>query len=105
MREVPGILGYSGSKGSKLEVSWELPEALGRSQGLEMLRTQGKQAGSKGSKLEVRHLSWGFRKAPGKFQRPRDAQGARGVSWEFPEASGRSQGPRDAQRVRGTSWE
>ena len=56
----------------------------------------------------MRGLSWGLPKTPGKFQRPRDAQGAkraRGVSWGFPEASGRSQRPRDAQRVRGASWE
>ena len=55
----------------------------------------------------MRGLSWGLPKAPGKFQRPRDAQvarGSRGVSWGFPEASGRSQGPRDAQGVRGASW-
>ena len=56
----------------------------------------------------MRGLSWGLSKAPGKFQKPRDAQGARGarrVSWGFPEASGRSNGPRDAQGVRGASWE
>ena len=35
----------------------------------------------KGSKLEVRGVSWGLPKAPGKFQRPRDAQGAREASW------------------------
>ena len=62
-------------------MSWGLPEALGRSHGLEMLRGQGEQAGRKGSKLEVRGVSWGLPKAPGKFQGPRDAQGARGVSW------------------------
>ena len=56
----------------------------------------------------MRGVSWGLHKAPGKFQRARDVQqarGARGVSWGFPEASGRSQGPRDAQGVRGASWE
>ena len=56
----------------------------------------------------MRCLSWGLPKASGKFQRPRDAQGARGargVSWEFPEASWRSQGSRYAQGVRGASWE
>ena len=58
MREVPGTQGCSGSKGSKLGVSWELPEALGRSQDLEMLRGQGEQAGSKGSKLGARGASW-----------------------------------------------
>ena len=82
MREIPGTQGYSGSKGSKLGVSWELPEALGRSQGLEMLRGQGEQAGRKGSKLEVRGVSWGLPKAQGKFQGPRYAKGARGASWE-----------------------
>ena len=51
MREVPGTQGCSGNKGSKLGVSWGLPEALGRSHGLEMLRGQGKQAGSEGSEL------------------------------------------------------
>ena len=51
MREVPGTQGYSGSKGSKLGVSLGLPEALGRSQGLEMLR-------GKGSKLGARGASW-----------------------------------------------
>ena len=40
-----------------------------------MLRGQGEQAGSEG-------MSWGLPKAPGKFKRPRDAQGARGASWE-----------------------
>ena len=29
----------------------------------------------------MRGVHWGLPKAPGKFQRPRDAQGARGVSW------------------------
>ena len=58
MRKVPGTQGYSGSNGSKLGVSWELPEALGRSQGLEMLRGQGEQVGSKGSKLGARGASW-----------------------------------------------
>ena len=58
MREVPGTQGYSGSKGSKPGVSLGLPEALGRSQGLEMLRGQGEQAGSKGSKLGAREASW-----------------------------------------------
>ena len=53
----------------------------------------------------MRGLSWGLPKVPGKFQRPRDAQGARGVSWGFLKASGSSQGPRDAQGVRGASWE
>ena len=47
-----------------------------------MLRGQGEQAGRKGSKLEVRGVSLGLSKAPGKFQGPRDAQGARGASWE-----------------------
>ena len=75
MREVPGTQGCSGSKGSKLGVSWGLPEALGRSHGLEMFR-------GKGSKLEMRGVSWGLPKAPGKFQGPRDAQGARGANWE-----------------------
>ena len=54
-----------------------------------MLREQGEQAGSKGLEL-------GLPKAPGKFQRPRDAQGARGargVSWGFPEVSGGPRGP------------
>ena len=82
MREVPGTQGCSGSKGSKLGVSWGLTEALGRSHGLEMLRGQGEQAERKGSKLEVRGVSWRLPKAPGKFQGPRDAQGARGASWE-----------------------
>ena len=82
VREVSWTQGCSGSKGSKLGVSWGLSEALGRSQGLEMLKGQGEQARSKGSKLEVREVSWGLPKAPGKFQRPRDAHGARGASWE-----------------------
>ena len=47
-----------------------------------MLREQGKQAGSEGSELEARGVSWGLSKAPGKFQGPRYAQGARGASWE-----------------------
>ena len=58
MREVPGTQECSGSKGSKLRVSWGLSEALGRFQGLEMLRGQGEQAGSKGSKLGARGSSW-----------------------------------------------
>ena len=47
-----------------------------------MLRGQGEQAGRKGSQLEVRGVSWGLPKAPGKFQGPRYAQGARVASWE-----------------------
>ena len=47
-----------------------------------MLRKYGEQAGSKGSELEARGVSWGLSKAPRKFQGPRDAQGAKGASWE-----------------------
>ena len=48
--------GYQGARGA----SWSelgLPEALG-SQYLEILRGQGEQAGSKGSKLGAREASW-----------------------------------------------
>ena len=48
MREVPGTQGCSGSKGSKLGVSWGISEAIGRSHGLEMLRGQGEQAAEQG---------------------------------------------------------
>ena len=40
------------------------------------------QAGSKRKQEEARGVSWGLSKAPGKFQGPRYAQGARGASWE-----------------------
>ena len=88
-----------------------------------MLRGQGEQAVSEGSKLVARGASWGLPKAPGRFQGPRDAQGegsklgARGVSWEHWEQAGDFlkphgfsrdpwifQGPRDAQGVRGSKF-
>ena len=40
------------------------------------------RAGSKGNKLGAREASWRLPEAPGRFQGPRDAQGARGASWE-----------------------
>ena len=46
-----------------------------------MLREQGQQAESKGSKL-------GFPEVPGRFQGSRDAQGVRGASWERGEQAG-----------------
>ena len=45
-------------------------------------------------------MSWGLLEAPGRFQRARNALGARGASWE--QAVGASSGPR---KVPGMLWE
>ena len=56
-----------------------MPQESSRDPG--MLREQGQQAESKGSKL-------GFPEVPGRFQGSRDAQGVRGASWERGEQAG-----------------
>ena len=47
-----------------------------------MLWEQGEQAGSEGSELGAGEASWGLPEAPGRFQGPRDALGAREASWK-----------------------
>ena len=75
-----------------------------------MLWEQGEQAGSEGSKLGARGASWGLPEAPGRFQGPRHALGARGASWEWGEQAGSkgsklgaSWGPSKVPRTQGCS--
>ena len=44
----------------------------------------------------MRGVSWGFPEAPEKFQRSRDAQGARGTSWEQGEQAGEKESELEA---------
>ena len=85
-------------------VSWELPDALGRCQGLEMHRGQGEQAGSKGSKLGARGVSWKWGAWAGDFLRPQENSRDPGMLREQGEWAGdflRPQGgPRDPGMLR-----
>ena len=78
-------LGASWEQAGVRGVSWEagepasacshlahspLPPRGSRDPGI--LWEQGEQAGSDGSKLEARGVSWGLPEAPGRFQGPRD---------------------------------
>ena len=95
-RDALGAREQADSKGSKLGVrgvSWKLPEALGRFQGPK-------------AALGARGATWGFlrpRKVPeiqGYSERKGSKLGARGTSWGLPEAQGRFQRPRDALGAR-----
>ena len=86
-----------GARGASLK--WA--GGLLRSQGLEMLRGQGEQAGSKGSKLGARGASWKWGEWAGGFLRPQENSRDPGMLREQGEQAG-SKGSELAPQVYGS---